>query len=770
MRQLQRILKSWISVFGLLLVYSTCMAQKTGLVLSGGGVRGMAHIGVLKALEENNIKIDCITGTSAGAIIGAYYSAGLSPVEIEKIVLSDQFQDWVTGKIGENLDYYFNKQDPDASWVTVKFSLDSTLKARLPISVVNSARTDFMLMETMSQAIAKANYDFDSLFIPFRCVASDIKSRSPKVFSKGDLPLAVRASMSYPLYFTPVTINDQILFDGGLYNNFPTDVMMKEFKPEIIIGVNAGSYADIPFEDDFMSMFMTLVVQPSNYSLPRETDVMIHPDLSEISVFDFNSVKAAIDSGYNYTLRMIENIRSKTPGMGTSTSTAELEKRRSEFKSGFAKLEIDSINATGLNEFQESYIRKILRPSDKNYVTLEKLRPAYFRLITDKNMKSAFPTLKYNQGTGKFDMNLLVKKESDLSAEIGGNVSSSPINQAFIGLNYQLWRKNSLSLSTDLYFGKLYNSASLNMRYDIKGRFSWYLEPSAIINRFDFYRSSSALLNDIKPAYLVQTDQFYGANAGFPARNRAKLVVSAGYIRLQNRYYQTRFFSQEDISDETNLEGAVIGANFDRNTLNRKMYASEGTRFVIAGKLINARENTIPGSTGFFVDTVSVSHQWMQMKITYDNWFKRIGVFKVGYYNELVFSNQPFMANYTATTLMAPSFQPTPQSQTLFLEPYRAHNYLGLGLKTVTEITKGLEFRGEAYIFQPFQEILPNNFDKAKYGSALETRSTIAAAGLVYHTPLGPASLSLNYYERREEPLSLLFHFGYILFNKRALE
>ncbi|MFM2190194.1 MAG: hypothetical protein RL491_580, partial [Bacteroidota bacterium] len=100
----------------------------------------------------------------------------------------------------------------------------------------------------------------------------------------------------------------------------------------------------------------------------------------------------------------------------------------------------------------------------------------------------------------------------------------------------------------------------------------------------------------------------------------------------------------------------------------------------------------------------------------------------------------------------------------------RAHNYLGIGLKTVTEITNGLEFRGEAYLLQPFQEILPNNFDKAKYGSALETRSTIATAGLVYHTPLGPASLSLNYYEKREEPLSVLFHFGYILFNKRALD
>src|SRR6187402_2895958 len=190
-------------------------AQKVGLVLSGGGARGMTHIGVLKALEENGIPIDYITGTSAGAVVGAFYSIGLSPQQIEALVLSPEFKDWATGNISEDLDFYFNKNEPSASWISLKFSIDSVLHTRLPMSVVSSARSDFALMEGMSSAIARAGYNFDSLFVPFRCVAADIKSRQQVIFKDGDLPLAVRASMSYPLYFKPVSYNDMILFDGG---------------------------------------------------------------------------------------------------------------------------------------------------------------------------------------------------------------------------------------------------------------------------------------------------------------------------------------------------------------------------------------------------------------------------------------------------------------------------------------------------------------------------------------------------------------------------
>src|SRR5262249_17723321 len=114
-----KILLFFIVHCALCMVHSN--GQRVGLVLSGGGARGLAHIGVIKALEENHIPIDFITGTSAGAIIGSLYAQGYSPEQMDSIVRTDQFYNWATGVIDENYNYYFRKKDDNASWITVKF-------------------------------------------------------------------------------------------------------------------------------------------------------------------------------------------------------------------------------------------------------------------------------------------------------------------------------------------------------------------------------------------------------------------------------------------------------------------------------------------------------------------------------------------------------------------------------------------------------------------------------------------------------------------------
>ena len=741
-------------------------AQKTGLVLSGGGARGMTHIGVLKALEENGIHIDYITGTSAGALVGSLYSIGLSPWEIEKIVLSGEFRDWATGNISEDLDFYFNKQDPDASWISLRFSIDSTLKTYIPTSVVNSARGDFALMEKMGPAIAKAGYNFDSLFVPFRCVSADIKSKKQVIFKDGDLPMAVRASMAYPFYFTPVALNDMILFDGGIYNNFPVDVMMNEFNPDFIIGVNAGSYTDIPFEENVLSLIKTMMVQTTNYAVSREQDLLISPNVTNIGVFDFNSLKSAIDSGYSATLRYLDQIKAKSVHQVTAS---EMAVKRSEFRKDFKPIYIDNINSTGITLYQEQYLRNILNYYNE-CIGVDQLRPGYFKMVTDNNIKSVFPRLMFNDSTGYYDLDLLIRKEKALRLDFGGNISSNPINQAYVGLQYNFWRKNSLTATGNIYFGKLYNSASLRLRFDFKKRHSYFLEPVATLNRFDYFKSSSSFLEDIKPAYLIQTDNFYGANAGIPARNKGKLIGSAGYFKLNSRYYQTRDFSVDDLSDKTTFEGLTAAINFERSTLNRKMYPTEGTWFQISGRLLAGEEITSPGTTGFFNDTINKRHEWMQLRMNYDNHFKNIGIFTFGFQTEMLFSAQPFFSNYTASILSAPGYQPFAHSKTVFLENYRAHNFIGAGLKVIITPLQNFDIRAEGHVFQPFQAIVQNNFLKAKYENAFSSRSALGSLSLIYHTPVGPLSLSANYYEKRESQLAVLFHFGYIIFNKRATD
>jgi len=752
----------------LLLLPSFLHAQKVGLVLSGGGVRGLAHIGVIKALEENNIPIDYITGTSAGALIGCLYAAGMTPAQMEKMVLNSHFGEWASGKRDEDFDYYFVKLESDASWVRFKLSLDSLFQLTFINSIINSSDIDFHLMEQMSAPIAKANYDFNNLLVPFRCVSADIVAKEAVVLSKGDLAQAVRASMAFPVYFTPVITDGKIMYDGGIYNNFPVDVMQKDFNPDVIIGVNAGGYMEIPAENNLLNQFKTMLVQTTHYSVNRDSDILLEPNVIRYNVFDFKYAKHAIDSGYKTTIQNIEKIKRD---ITRRTTQEQMRLKREHFLSGMHGLMIDRIKVKGVNERQAEYIRKRLKPNPNTIIDINQLRRAYFKLIADDNIRYIFPTMVYNPESGYYDLFLEIKRENDLRIDFGGNFSSRPISVAYLGLQYNVWRINSLKVYMNTYFGKLYTSGQAKIRYDLPGRFPCYISPGVTFNNLDYYRSSNAFIADLKPSYLVKYDRSYSLNVGIPAKNKGKVEAMAEWFRNSYKYYQTRYFLESDTADKTRFDGLSYGLNFERSTLNRKMYADQGTYFSIRTRYVNGTETTTPGSKSIERDTVKVGKDWAQLRMIWDNYFDHIGRLRFGFYCDLMFSNQPFFANYTASILAAPAFQPLPETKTLFLEKFSAHNFIGGGLKNVFSFTKNFDARLEGYIFQPFQSIVEDPVTlETKYGEAFANRYFLGTFGLVYHSPVGPLSISVNYYDKNDKPWTFLFHFGYIIFNRHALE
>ena len=213
-----RLLLSFTLSLGLL---GGIAAQHVGLVLSGGGAVGLTHIGVIKALEENDIPIDYITGSSMGALIGAMYASGLTPWQMDSLFQTDLYQLMAVGGIEDAYTWYFKQDVPDASLINLKFDLDTTLQTSLPTNLRSPVLSDWWQMLGFAGVSAKSGYHMDSLFIPFRCVASDITDQRSVVFGEGDLALAVRASMSYPFYFKPIRVNGHLMMDGGIYNNFP---------------------------------------------------------------------------------------------------------------------------------------------------------------------------------------------------------------------------------------------------------------------------------------------------------------------------------------------------------------------------------------------------------------------------------------------------------------------------------------------------------------------------------------------------------------------
>lgn len=737
--------------------------QKVGVVLSGGGASGLAHIGVLKALEENNIPIDYINGTSIGAFVGAMYAIGYTPAQMEAIALSNDFNNWVYGNIDKKHIYYFKKKDDNASWISLKLSLDTTLETNLPTNLVSPAPIDFSLMESMAPASYAANYNFDSLLIPFRCIAADIESKASVMFSKGDLSEAVRASISYPFYLKPIKVDGKLLFDGGIYNNFPSNIMYEQCFPDIIIGSNVSGTVTAPDEDNLLSQMKAMLINRANHIIECPNEVIIEPKVNS-STFDFSDPQTQIDSGYVAAIRQIELIKTR---IERRSVPAELAAKRKAFFDKQKPLVFGDIYIDGLKKGQASYVRGVLRKKGKP-VPVSTFKPAYFRLVEDDKIKNIYPKAKFNKEKGNYDLFLKIKKERDIVAEVGGNISNRPISEVFAGFEYKYLGNIGIRLMGNGYFGKLYASAQTSARFDFPFRVPFYIEPELSFNRWNFYKSSNLFFEDVKPAYLVQNDQHAYIKLAMPVSNKDKLEIGGGIATTRDDYYQAAQFTQKDTPDVTNFDMVTSHFLFERNTLNRKQYATQGTYFGFKARSVHGEEYTVPGSTApDSLKPTRVLHEWLQFKIIFDKYYKQRGVLRMGVFFEGVTSTQPLFNNYTASLLASPAFQPLAESKTLFQKNFRAHTYAAFGLKNIISIKNRFDLRIEAYAYQPYQEIDPA---KNIYTEPFLRRYFIGTAALVGHTPIGPICFSVNYYHEEVEPFSFLFHFGYIIFNKKATD
>lgn len=727
----------------------------------------MAHVGVLKALEENHIPIDYIAGSSSGAVIGSLYAQGYSANQIDSIVNSDEFYNWATGTLSDDYTYYFRKKEENASWITLRFSLDSIITTSIPTNIVSSVQIDYALMEYTAPIIAKAKFNFDSLFVPFRCVAADIVHKQTVVFRKGDLAQAVRASSAYPFYFKPIIFDGKILYDGGMYNNFPADVMLNDFQPDIIIGVNAAGTSTPTTEGNIVSQIRTMLTTPTNFNVLCENGILIDVNTDKFGLFDFEHLPDIVNAGHEAAMKKMKDIQFN---IQRRSNPDDLKERRKEFRADQPKIVVDQIKIEGINERQADYVRNIMKPGNQP-IPVSHLKGNYFELVADENVKSIYPQLKYNPDTKMYDMYLRISREKDLITQFGGNISSRPISEVFVGAQYNVWRRKSYSFLTNLYFGKLYTSGQFRIRMDSPSLLPYFIEADATLNQYDFYKSSTDLFNDEKPTYIVSSDYNFGINAGIPARNKGKLVLGASFIRLQDNYYQTSNFLQRDTADKSIFLGTTGYLLFERNTLNRKLYANQGTFLSMKLRYVNGVEYTIPGSTSVDRMQTNNGRQWLQGKISYENYYKRRGHLKLGVYTEGVWTNEPFFSNYTSTILSSPSFEPVSEMQTLYLPDFHAHQYAGAGLRNVWMIRTNLDFRLEGYVFQPYRDLVKvDSTLKTDYGKAFARQFYIGSSGFVFHSPLGPISLFVNYYHERKNPFSLLFHFGYIIFSKSATE
>lgn len=752
-------------ILALVACTSVSYGQSVGVVLSGGGASGLAHIGVLQALEDNGVPVDHITGSSIGALIGGLYAAGYSPNELDSLFRTELFQLMAEGGIEDKYKYHFMRDQADGSWLQMKVDLDTSLHTSLPTNLRSPALMDFEQMRTLAPVAALSGYNMDSLFVPFRCVASDITNKRPIVFNKGDLALAVRASISYPFYFKPIRVDGNLMMDGGLYNNFPSDVMYDEFFPDIMIGSNVGTIDADPDEDDLLSQLRAMLVERTDYVIPCENGVIIEPEVSG-SIFDFTDPESAVQAGYEATMEKMPEI---LKSIKRRRLPQQVSAKRKAFVSQKPDLVVQNIRVTGLNSTQKRNVERTLQTSELP-VSAEQLKPYYFQLLASKNVRSIHPQATYDKTTGKFDLNLNVKKEKAMEVRFGGIFSSRPISTGYAALRYNMFDKASSYLEANSYFGKFYTSAQLKYRLDISGKRPIAFEPLLTINRWDHFRSFNSFFLDERPSFIVLRETWGGMNISTPLGNKGLLRFDSKYGEDRNAYYQTDDFTNKDTADVTLFNNFNVGLLLERNSLDRKQHASSGEHLMVSARYVNGKEETTPGSTTPGSETESTFHDWFQIKAKLEKYFLRKSNVKFGLLLEGVYSSMPFFQNFKATVIQAPAFRPTPEVAGFFIEDLRAIQYVGGGARAIFEVYPKVEVRLAGYVFQPYQDLESNSAAEAQSGLVASDRYYIGSGSLVYHSPLGPLWFNTSYLDGLREPWVVSLNFGYLIFNQSSME
>lgn len=294
-----------LCLFPLIVHATEAPRPKIGLVLSGGAARGLAHIGVLKALEEQGIKIDAIAGTSMGAVVGGLYASGYQIDELEKLALSIDWQQALSDAPPREDVPFRRKQDDRDFLVKQKLSFRDDGSLGLPLGVIQGQNLALLLESLLAHT--SDTRDFDKLPIPFRAVATDIASGEKVVFRKGHLPQVIRASMSIPAVFAPVELNGRLLVDGGMTDNIPLDVA-REMGVDIAIVVDIGTplrnRKQLTTVVDVLNQSITLMTRRNSeeqLAALHKDDVLIQPPLASFGVTDFGKAQEMIDAGYRAT-------------------------------------------------------------------------------------------------------------------------------------------------------------------------------------------------------------------------------------------------------------------------------------------------------------------------------------------------------------------------------------------------------------------------------------------------------------------------------------
>ena len=475
---------------------------KIGLVLSGGGAKGFAHVGVLKEIEKAGIKLDYIGGTSMGAIVGGLYAAGYNAKQIESIITDTNFFDLLQDKLPRDSKPLFEKETAENSALTLPI-----LNGSIGLPQGFSRGQSVLNFLTRLLAPVDSIKNFNKLPIPFYCIATNVENGEEIILNKGSLPLALRASGSFPTLLHPIEIDGKLLVDGGIANNFPVEIMRNK-GIDIIIGVDVQGKL---FKKEKLNSVVDILNQIVSYQMYTKSDdqindidVYLHPDIYNYTVVDFDKGKEILKKGEIVALTKTKVFDSIAKLQKTLYKKNPLQLKDSDFT-------LEQIHIKGNKNYTRAYILGALKIQAGDILNHKKLGEKINNLAATDN----FQRIDYqfsNSAKGKIlHLNL---QESNLKAKIRLGIHYDLLYQSGVLINYTKKKallKNDV-FSVDFIVGD-------NLRYNL----DYFVDNG-------FYTSFG-----IKSRYNVfKTDVVYNQN------NISRLNVK--YRDISNSIYiQTKF-------------------------------------------------------------------------------------------------------------------------------------------------------------------------------------------------------------------------------------
>lgn len=399
-------MKKWICIYVIIFSFFVASAQensqqkqdlKVGLVLSGGGAKGLAHIGTLKIIDSLGIRVDYIGGTSMGAIIGSLYASGYTGKQIDSIFKITDFSKLIQDDLPRSAKTFYEKEDAERYAITLPFE-------NFQVSFPSSISRGQNVYNKLAGLLLHVDHidDFSKLPIPFLCIASDIEKAEPVILEKGFLPEAITASGAFPSLFEPIPISKKLLIDGGVTNNYPIDEIRAKGM-DVIIGIDVQ---DKLANRDKLKSAISILNQINNFRTikamrekSKKTDVYIHPDIKGFSVMSFDKGRELIKRGQEAGMQELEALQ--------KIAAQQQQKRTLKPVKAKDSININYIHLRGNEKYTRSYVRGKLRFKTPKKVSFKKFQEGIGNLAATGNFTGIrYKTIRNSDGTKDIILNL----------------------------------------------------------------------------------------------------------------------------------------------------------------------------------------------------------------------------------------------------------------------------------------------------------------------------------------------------------------------------